>query len=202
MTLINDLLVATNNQKKLQEIRQILSDGFTGRILCAADFPHLPEPEETAETFEGNAELKAAYYANETGLPALADDSGLVVDALGGRPGVYSARYAATDAERITRLLKELEGVDPAARTARFMCAMCLVVPASDIIHERGTLEGRIGFQPRGSHGFGYDPIFLVQQGDRTLAELSADEKNMISHRGVAMKKIRPALLNALVTKA
>ena len=109
---------------------------------------------------------------------------------------------SATDAERITRLLKELEGVDPAARTARFMCAMCLVVPASDIIHERGTLEGRIGFEPRGSHGFGYDPIFLVQQGDRTLAELSADEKNMISHRGVAMKKIRPALLNALVTKA
>lgn len=196
--MVKDLLLATNNLKKLKEIRQLLGDAYPGKILCASDFAHLPDPDETGTTFEENARLKANYYAMHTGLIALADDSGLVVDALDGRPGVYSARYAPTDGERIARLLGELANVPEGARAARFVCAMCLAGPEAIVAEVQGMLEGRIGHVPHGEYGFGYDPIFLVQDSDRTLAELNAEEKNSISHRGVAMKKIRAQLLDAL----
>ncbi len=167
----------------------------------------LPEPVEDAETFEGNAAIKALYYAAATGMVCLADDSGLVVDALGGAPGVYSARYAGVgdtraerDAANNAKLLKELEGVVEAERTARFVCAMGLAMPPSAEFPEgrvvevtRGTFEGRIGFVAKGSNGFGYDPLLVVEDG-RTSAELSEDEKNARSHRGEAARKMAAKL--------
>ncbi len=198
MSAVKDLLLATNNSKKLKEIREILGKEYTGTIYSASDFPALPEPEETGTTFEANARLKADYYCAHTGLISLADDSGLVVDALDGRPGVYSARYAETEDLRIEKLLFELKDVPDPLRTARFVCAICVSLPNGDRFEESGTLEGRIGFSRTGSFGFGYDPVFLVGTGTSSLAELLPEEKNSISHRGQAMKKIQPLLLNAL----
>lgn len=199
MSAVSDLLLATNNSKKLKEIRATLGDDFTGRLLCAADFPELQEPEETGITFAENARLKADYYCTETGLITLADDSGLVVDAMGGRPGVHSARYAPSDSERIEKLLTELKDIEPENRTARFVCALCVAIPGGGIyIEEHGTMEGAIAAEPAGTNGFGYDPVFLVAGRGITLAELDPELKNSISHRGVAMKKLRAALLNAL----
>lgn len=199
MSAVSDLLLATNNAKKLKEIRATLGDIFPGQLLCAADFPSIIEPEETGITFAENARLKADYYCKATGLITLADDSGLVVDALGGRPGVHSARYAPSDSERIEKILKELEGIEPEERTARFVCALCVAIPGGAIyIEEEGTMEGAIGEEPTGTNGFGYDPIFLVAGRGITLAELDPELKNSISHRGTAMKKLRSALLNAL----
>ncbi len=201
MTAVNDLLLATNNSKKIQEIRQILKNGYSGRIYCAADFPALPEPEETATTFEENARIKADYYFHHTGIISLADDSGLAVDALGGRPGVLSARYADSDELRIARLLTELHNVPPARRTARFICAICITVAEGNHLEQSGKLEGQIGAAPKGEHGFGYDHIFQLENSEQTLAELTADQKNSISHRALAMKKVQADLLNALILK-
>lgn len=201
MSAVKDLLLATNNPKKLKEIREILGNRYNGTIFCAADFPDLPEPEETGSTFEENARLKADYYATRTGLVSLADDSGLVVEALKGRPGVYSARYAETEDLRIEKLLKELADVPGPERTARFVSAMCATLPGGTRLEQRGILEGRIGYERRGANGFGYDPVFIVPPGDLTLAELTAEEKNSVSHRAQAMKKIQPALLNALTSR-
>lgn len=199
MSAVSDLLLATNNSKKLKEIRATLGNDFTGRILCAADFPEFPEPEETGITFAENARIKADYYCNATGLLTLADDSGLLVDALGGRPGVHSARYAPTDQERIEKLLAELNGIAPENRTARFVCALCAAIPGGgSYIEEEGTMEGAIGLTPAGNNGFGYDPIFLVAGRGISLAELDPELKNSISHRGNAMKKLRIPLLKAL----
>ncbi len=168
-----------------------------------------PEPAEDADTFEGNARLKALAYARMTGMTCLADDSGLEVDALGGAPGVHSAYYAdwhpasgrdqrerrsATraeqDARNNARLLHELDGVPTANRAARFVCAMCIAAPDGSVIAEsRGTFDGRIGDAPRGSNGFGYDPLLVLDDG-RTSAELPPDEKNARSHRGMAARLI------------
>lgn len=194
MSLITDLLLATNNRKKLIEMRAILQRAVSGKIFCAGDFPEIPEPEETGATFAENARIKAAHYCQHTGLPALADDSGLVVDALNGRPGVHSARYAPTDDERIARLLSELAGVADANRTARFACAIALARPDGTFTETEGTLEGHIGHSPTGTHGFGYDPIFLVAGTEKTLAELLPDEKNSISHRAQALQKLNTLL--------
>lgn len=201
MTVLKDLLLATNNSKKLKEIREILGDSYKGNIFSAAEFPQYSEPEENGATFEENARLKARYYAERTGHITLADDSGLCVDALSGRPGVQSARYAETDRLRIEKLLHELQGIPAEKRTARFQCTICVAFPDGTYFTEDGVLEGRIGTFPRGDHGFGYDPIFLVEGSDKTLAEIPANEKNLISHRGQAMKKIRANLLNALTSK-
>lgn len=201
MTVLKDLLLATNNSKKLKEIREILGEAYTGSIFSAADFPNFPEPEENGTTFQENARLKAVYYAERTGHITLADDSGLCVDALDGRPGVKSARYAETEQLRIEKLLQELQDVPAEKRTARFQCTICVAFPDGTYFAEDGILEGRIGTHPRGDQGFGYDPIFLVEGSDQTLAEISADQKNLISHRGQAMKKIRANLLNALTSK-
>jgi XTP/dITP diphosphohydrolase len=195
MSAVTDLLLATNNSKKLQEIRLILGEDFHGKIYAAGDFAQVNEPEETGSTFAENARLKAEHYARATRLPALADDSGLVVDALGGRPGVYSARYAPTDGEKITRLLEEMKSVPEGERSARFVCALCLSLPDGRFIEVEGTLEGSIGDAPTGNMGFGYDPVFVVASGEQTLAELEPGVKNSISHRASAMKKLRPHLL-------
>jgi XTP/dITP diphosphohydrolase len=185
------LIFATTNQGKLAELRALLGEGW--EVKSAADFPHLPEVEEDRDTFEGNAAKKAHAFASALGLWALADDSGLCVDALDGRPGVWSARYGADDQARIARLLGELSPTPEAARTARFVCALCLAGPEGEEKRSFGTCEGRIGLEQRGSNGFGYDPIFYLPDG-RSLAEYTRDEKSAISHRGAAFRAMLPAL--------
>lgn len=192
------LVFATTNQGKVGELRALLGEGWV--VQTAADFPHLPEVEEDRDTFEGNAQKKAQAFAAALGLWALADDSGLCVDALDGRPGVHSARYGADDRGRIARLLAELQGVPAERRGARFECALCLAGPGGAPLEvTRGRCLGAIGFEPRGSHGFGYDPVFVFPDG-RTLAELSRDEKSAVSHRGAAFRALLP-LLERLVPR-
>ena len=195
------LFLATKNAGKVRELRAVLAAqpwGSSIEVVSATDRPDLAEPEETGETFAENARLKARAYAAASGLVALADDSGLEVDALGGRPGVYSARYGTDDADRIARLLGEL--VEAGAhcretRTARFRCAMALARPDGTILAESdGRLEGRIADEPRGSHGFGYDPVFDVDELGCRLAEAPPEVKNRISHRGMALASLMPAL--------
>ena len=188
------LAVATRNQHKLDEIRAILA-GSPYEILSLADFPETPEVEEDGDTFEANALKKAREISEFTGCLCLADDSGLVVDALNGEPGVHSKRFGGpTDADRNAKLLKLLDGVPANQRTARFVCVAALVWP--DGHHEllRGTCEGHIGFELRGETGFGYDPLFVVPQYGRTYAELGPDMKNEISHRAKAFQQVRERL--------
>ncbi|MCX7718323.1 MAG: RdgB/HAM1 family non-canonical purine NTP pyrophosphatase [Candidatus Sumerlaeaceae bacterium] len=192
------LLLATRNAHKVRELRDMLGAHGAIEVVDAAAFPTVADPEETEETFLGNAAAKALHYAAATGLTALADDSGLVVDALGGRPGVYSSRYAPTDTERIARVLKELDQVPPARRSARFVCAMALAAPGKVLAATIGTVEGQIADTPRGTGGFGYDPIFHVGSLDRRLAELSMAEKNAVSHRGRALRAMLPLIRAAL----
>jgi XTP/dITP diphosphohydrolase len=187
------LLVATTNPGKLREL-QASVEGLVLRSL--RDFPGLAEVEEDADTFEGNARKKALVYAKATGLPALADDSGLCVDALGGRPGVYSARYApGDDAARVAKLLGELGQVPDEARTAAFVCALAFAFPDGRVVTEEGRCEGRIARAPRGSGGFGFDPVFEDPVSGKTFAELTHEEKHARSHRGRALAKMRPRLL-------
>jgi XTP/dITP diphosphohydrolase len=193
---MSSLVFATLNPGKLVELQGLLGDQLVVQSL--KDFPAIGEIPETAETFEGNAELKARAVATATGRWALADDSGLAVDALDGRPGVYSARYAPTDAERIERLIGELKGVE--RRSARFVCVLCLCSPTGEVLFAKGTCEGSIGHAPKGSHGFGYDPIFLLPDG-HTLAELTSDQKSGLSHRGHAFRALLPKLQAALAQR-
>lgn len=188
------LLLATANRKKLEEMRAILAPSGI-EVVAAGDFPDVETPEETGATFAENARQKALWYAQRTGLPALADDSGLVVDALDGRPGVFSSRYAPTDAERIARLLAELGSIADPNRTARFVCAMVLADGDHVVASAEGRLEGAIGHEPRGSFGFGYDPVFAVPQVGRHLAEIPAEQKNQLSHRANAIAAILPEIL-------
>ncbi len=193
------LVVATGNPGKLREFRQLLA-GVAAEVVPQAELG-VPSPEETEATFVGNALLKARQAARLTGCPALADDSGLEVDALGGAPGVYSARYAgdgADDHANNARLLAALQGV-PDPRRARYRAVIVLVRAAADpapLIAE-GTWEGRIGHAPRGRGGFGYDPLFLVGDGDLTAAELDPAEKNRVSHRAIALAALLAALARA-----
>ena len=195
-------VIATHNAHKLLEIQRILEPlgitAVTDRELGMT----LPEVEETGTTFAENAYLKAASDCAYTSLPAIADDSGLVVDALGGAPGVYSARYGgenATDEDRVVKLLGELEHVPAPQRTARFVSAVCCVFPQGDVLRAEGTVEGTIAFAPAGENGFGYDPIFLY--GDRTTAQMSAAEKDAISHRGRALTAFSEALREYLADR-
>jgi XTP/dITP diphosphohydrolase len=185
------LIFATTNQGKLLELRDLVGARF--ELRSAADFVGVPEVEETEVTFEGNARLKALAWARMTGQLALADDSGLCVDALGGRPGVQSARYADTEAARIERLLRELSGVPAEQRTARFECVLVLATPGGAVEVSRGTCEGFIAPVPRGAHGFGYDPVFLLADG-RTMAELTREAKSAVSHRGEAFRRMAETL--------
>lgn len=193
------VVVATANAGKLAEIRHALADsGF--EAVTAADLGAEPlEVAEIGEQFTDNAYLKAAAYRKRFGMAALADDSGLVVDALGGRPGVRSSRYAgenATDVENTRRLLEELDGFGSEMRAARFQCVVVLLDEAGEATWACGTCEGQIAFTPRGAGGFGYDPVFLPDESaGYTMAELSMAEKTAISHRGKALAALREQLL-------
>lgn len=189
-------IIATHNQKKLAELARILAPlGIEAKTADQAGFV-LDEVEETGTTFEENARLKACAAMRQTGLPAVADDSGLEVDALHGAPGVYTARYGApeakTDEDRYEKLLYELRNVPDGQRTARFVSAVCCVFPDGSEITVRGTCEGTIAHAPAGDGGFGYDPVFMV--GDRTYSQLTAEEKDAISHRGKALVLLAEAL--------
>lgn len=185
------VVLASNNAGKLREFREILDGMF--EIVSLRDLGLEADPEETGNSFEENARLKAEYSCKLSGLPALADDSGLEVDALGGAPGIYSARYApGTDADRVEKLLQDMEKEN--GRTARFVSVVALVYPDGRQVTARGTCEGSITRRPQGAGGFGYDPIFLPNGYDRTFGLLSAEEKNSISHRGRAVRALRDKL--------
>jgi XTP/dITP diphosphohydrolase len=161
------------------------------------DFPDLPEVEETGATLRENAFLKARAYYLATGLPTLADDTGLEIDAMGGQPGVYSSRFAgpeATYAENVAKVLGFMQGIRAKERKARFRCVIAVVFSPTDERFVEGRLEGSITVVPIGTGGFGYDPIFYVPELEKTLAELSAEQKNRISHRGRALEKAKPIL--------
>jgi XTP/dITP diphosphohydrolase len=187
------LVLATTNQGKVAELRRIL-DGLDVELLSAADVA-LPDVEETEATFAGNALLKARAAAAACGLPCVSDDSGLVVDALGGEPGVHSARYAGRhgDDEANLRLLLDRLG-ERDDRAARFVCVAALAAPDGRTWTADGVLEGRIVTAPRGGNGFGYDPVFVPEGHDRTTAEMAPEEKDAISHRGQAFRALRPAV--------
>ena len=188
--MVRELIIATRNPDKVREIERLLA-GLEVRVRSLSDHPEIPEIPETAGTFAENARAKAAVVARATGAWALADDSGLEIDALGGGPGTQSRRFAgeqATDADRIAKVLGMLEDVADQARTARFQCAVAIAEPSGELHQVSGTCEGRIAREPRGSGGFGYDPIFVPVGESRTMAELTLDEKNAISHRGKALR--------------
>jgi len=187
------LLVATNNLGKVREYEELLA-GLPFEVTFPAQEGIALEVEESGATFEENARLKALAYARASGLPTLADDSGLEVDALGGAPGVRSARYAgpgASDVDRYQKLLDALAGVPEDQRTARFCCVVALAWPDGTVHTAEGRCEGQIGWAPRGEHGFGYDPVFIVDGfGGLTMAELEPEVKNRISHRARAVQNL------------
>lgn len=193
---MTEVVISTRNRHKAGEIAAILPD-IGVKFLTLEDFPSAPEVAEDGRTLEENAVKKAKAAAAASGRWALADDTGLEVECLGGLPGLMSARFAGPGrdyAENNEKLLKELSGVPFGRRKAVFRCVMALASPEGRVIVEQGTLEGFITEAPRGSNGFGYDPLFLVPDGGRTLAEMSSDEKNIISHRHSAVLKMIPHL--------
>jgi XTP/dITP diphosphohydrolase len=200
---VTSVVLASGNAGKLRELEALLAPlGFT--VTPQSAFA-IETPPETGTTFVENALLKARYAARLTGRPALADDSGIEVDALQGRPGVYSARYGgegASDADNLQKMLAELTGVPPAKRNGRYQCVIVLVTNANDSapVVAQGTWEGQIATEPRGSGGFGYDPIFLPAGFARTAAELSSAEKNAISHRGQALRALVAKLKDVAAT--
>ncbi len=190
------LLIATRNRGKLRELKTLLA-GCPFNLVSLDDVGVAEDVAETGSTLEENAILKATTYARLSGLPTLADDSGLEVDALGGEPGPLSSRYAgegATDAQRIAFLLKKLQNIPEELWTARFRCVIALAWPSEPVELYTGECHGRITRHPRGTNGFGYDPVFLLPELGRTMAELSAEEKDRISHRGIAARKAAAAL--------
>ena len=190
------LLVATHNQGKVAELAELLDD-LEVTLVGLSDLGITREVEETGTTFRENAILKAEAYARETGLLTLADDSGLEVDALDGKPGVYTARYGGeqlNSEERYRYLLKNLQGVPWDKREARFRCVVAVARPEGLIGTEEGVLEGHIALHPAGEGGFGYDPVFHINEQGRTLAQLPGPVKNRISHRGRAVAAIKPLL--------
>jgi len=192
------ILIATMNEGKLREYERLLADVPGIDLKTMASLPKPVDVVEDRDTFRGNAIKKATEIAAVAGMPCLADDSGLEVDALGARPGVYSARYAgesATDAENNLKLLGELSGTADELRTARFRCAIVIVDGSGvELATAEGACEGRIGREPRGTHGFGYDPLFVPDGYTQTMAELGPETKNEISHRAKAAAKLVPLL--------
>lgn len=190
------VVIASTNPGKIVEVRQIFA-ALPLSLLTADDVGPWPAVKETGETYLANALLKARAVAAFTGKPALADDSGIEVDALDGAPGVRSARYAgeaATDEDNNTKLIAALDGIPSEGRCARYRCVAVLVTPEGQEIAGIGSCEGRIGFEPRGSGGFGYDPWFVPQGESRTMAELTPEEKHAISHRGKALRGLADKL--------
>ncbi|HEY4210668.1 MAG TPA: RdgB/HAM1 family non-canonical purine NTP pyrophosphatase [Steroidobacteraceae bacterium] len=197
---MKSIVLASGNAGKLRELTALLAP--LGLELTSQNALGIETPPETGTTFVDNALLKARFASRHSGLPALADDSGIEVDALGGRPGVYSARYAgegATDSQNLQKMLEELLGVAPERRTARYQCVIVLVRDADDPqpVIAQGAWEGRIIEAPRGAGGFGYDPIFVPAGFERTAAELTAEEKNAVSHRGKALRALIEGLTGA-----
>jgi XTP/dITP diphosphohydrolase len=198
------ILVASTNPGKTAELKAMLDADVNW--LSLDDFPDIDEIEEDGATFVENARKKAAGYATATGLWTIADDSGLVIDALQGAPGIESARFSGEknadrtliDHKNIAKVLKLLEGVPTEKRTARFVCSLCLTTPVEILIETQGILEGLITEKEIGENGFGYDPIFFVPHLKKTVAQLTREEKNAISHRGNAIRKLNP-LLNKLL---
>ena len=206
------ILVATTNPGKLAELSELLGT-INEKIewVCLKDYPNIPEVVEDGDTFTQNARKKALGYAKATGLWTIADDSGLVIDALGGSPGIYSARYAADecsgnrkdiDTANYKKVLAELEDTPDQQRTARFMCRLCLASPGKVLLETEGAVEGVINRSPIGENGFGYDPIFYIPSLDKTAAQLDPQEKNRISHRGNAIGKLKPLLEDLLISIA
>ncbi|OEF99993.1 non-canonical purine NTP pyrophosphatase [Vulcanibacillus modesticaldus] len=190
--MFKEVIVATKNQGKLKEFSKMLGDlGINVRSLT--DFDDVPEIVEDGETFEENARKKAEFIKNLYNLPTIADDSGLMVDILDGKPGIYSARFAGeekNDQKNMEKLLSLLQDVEIKERTARFVSAIALAIPGEETIIVRGTCEGLISYEPRGKNGFGYDPIFYLPQYDKTMAEITPELKNQISHRSNALKEL------------
>jgi len=201
------LLVATTNPGKLRELERLFA-GLDVDLLSLRDVGEVPEVVEDLDTFEGNARKKAREIAEATGLPTLADDSGLEVDALDGAPGVWSARYSgegATDRSNNDKLLGSLDDVPDERRTARFRCALALCDPTGPLEGEHvehGTCEGVIARAPRGENGFGYDPLFVLEGGDLTLAEVGPEEKARVSHRARAAARMRTFLADYLARRS
>jgi XTP/dITP diphosphohydrolase len=199
---MNDLMtlvIATTNPGKLDEIRDMLKN-FPVNIKSLADFGPTPPVEEDGETFDDNAYKKASYISKILGLPALADDSGLVVDALDGEPGVFSARYAgenATDEQRYTKLLNEMKG--KTNRQAAFECVISIAVPSGPALTYEARCEGLIAQAPSGENGFGYDPVFYYPPLNKTFGQLSREEKSRVSHRGKALQELREEFEKVLI---
>jgi XTP/dITP diphosphohydrolase len=189
---MKEVIIATNNPGKAKEFEHIFAPrGIAVRTLL--DFPEIPEVEETGTTFEENAILKAEAVSHLLGKMVIGDDSGLIVDALEGRPGIYSARYAGeqkNDQDNIDKVLSELKNVPEEKRTARFYCALAVASPAQETLTVSGTCEGRILEESRGTNGFGYDPLVFIPSKGVAMAELTSDEKNKISHRAHALQKL------------
>ncbi|HSN11654.1 MAG TPA: RdgB/HAM1 family non-canonical purine NTP pyrophosphatase [Propionibacteriaceae bacterium] len=192
------LLIASGNAKKVVELRRLVEQaGLSLEVVGLADVTPYEEPAETGDTFEDNALIKARAGVAVTGLATLADDSGIEVDVLNRMPGVRSARWSgpgASDRDNLELLLRQISDVEPARRRARFVCAMALVRPDGTEAVLRRTMEGRVIDEPRGTNGFGYDPIFVTDGHDVTNAELSPDEKDAVSHRGQAVRAMMPVL--------
>ncbi|MGG1632373.1 XTP/dITP diphosphatase [Rossellomorea sp. NRS-1567] len=187
------VIIATKNRGKAKEFQHMFAP-YGYEVQTLLDLPHIEDVEETGETFEENAILKAETVAQELGVLVIADDSGLAIDALEGRPGVYSARYAGeekSDEANMDKVLSELESVEESDRTARFHCVLAIADPNGETRTVTGTCEGMILQEKRGTNGFGYDPIFYIPTLQKSMAELSQDEKSQISHRGNALKKLK-----------
>lgn len=200
MSLLRPILLATTNAGKIREMLAILGD-VPAEWRTLRDFPPIPPPVEHGDAFDDNARLKALYYARALDIWALADDSGLEVDALGGAPGVHSARFAGepgNDALNNRKLVAALAKVPPERRTARFRCAVALADPGDILAAAEGSLEGQIVDGPAGAGGFGYDPHFLIPELGQTSAELDAEHKNAVSHRGRALRALKPHLLRLI----
>jgi XTP/dITP diphosphohydrolase len=200
---MKEVIIATKNPGKAKEFEHIFAPrGIAVKTLL--DYPEIEDVEETGSTFEENATLKAEAVSKILNKMVIGDDSGLIVDALEGRPGIYSARYAGehkNDQKNLEKVLDELKGVSEEDRTARFYCALAVALPGKEAITVSGTCEGRILDEQRGTNGFGYDPVFYVPDKSRTMAELTSDEKNKISHRANALKKL-DGILDSIVERA
>jgi XTP/dITP diphosphohydrolase len=189
------ILIATTNPGKIREIAGIL-EGVPAELVSLDDFPPIPEPEETGSTFAENARLKALFYHRATGLPSVADDSGLEIDALGGAPGVHSARWEGTDyAVKFRRIYELLDARHARGSRARFVCRVAVASEGRIVFESEGVIEGTIADEPRGDKGFGYDPIFFYPPLGCTTAELDRDLKAAISHRGKAFAQLREYLI-------
>jgi XTP/dITP diphosphohydrolase len=193
LELAKPLLIGSGNRDKARELA-VLLEGLPWEVKSLKGFPEVPEPEEDGETYEENAVLKARYYSAQFGVACVSDDSGLSVDALDGGPGVYSARYAGPEVNyqmNNDKLLDALDGLAWHERTARFVCCAAFVAPGGEPHVEVGTVEGHIAVESFGSNGFGYDPLFVPEGSEETFAEMAAEAKHRVSHRGEAFRKIR-----------